>query len=99
MLSWRKISRPSSPAFCISEQVRARRSAYSSRAKCSAISSSLLLGELRQRAPVDRQRFGARGPASLGDQFLHVVANLVEPREPHAALALHIIEQLQRCLE
>src|SRR5215472_9889692 len=54
---------------------------------------SAVLGEFRKRAVIDRQCLDARAPAPFGDQLLHVVANLVETREPDAALLAHVVEQ------
>src|ERR1700740_3237696 len=100
MLSWRKISRPSSPAFCISPQTRLRRVANSSRVKCSAIRLAYRsLENSGEWALVEREGLVARRPAALGHQPLHVIANLVEPREPDAALGMHMIEQFQYRLE
>src|SRR5580693_10172636 len=96
MLSWRKIRRPSSPALAISARVRRWRSANSSRVKWSAICRcSPFFGEFGERALVERERLVARRPATLGHQLLHMVAHLVEPREPDAALGAHVVEQFQ----
>ena len=48
---------------------------------------------------VDREGLVARCPAPLRHQLLHMVAHLVEPREPDAALAVHIAEKFQHRLE
>src|SRR5271155_6129606 len=100
MLSWRKIRRPSSPALAISAQAHLRRAANSSRVKWSAICPcSPFFGEFGERALVERERLVARRPAPLGHQPLHVVAHLVEPREPDAALCAHIVEKFEDRLE
>src|SRR5271155_2802214 len=100
MLSWRKIRRPSSLALAISARVRRWRSANSRRVKWSAIRPcSPFLGEFGERALVERERLVARGPASLRHQPLNVIAHLVEPREPDAALCAHIVEKFEDRLE
>src|SRR5215831_10584131 len=60
---------------------------------------SAVLGEFRKRAVIDRQCLDARAPAPFADQLLHVGADLVETREPDAALAAHIVKQFERRLE
>jgi hypothetical protein len=46
-------------------------------------------------ALVEREGLVARRPAALAHQLLHVVAHLVEPREPDTALGAHIVEKFE----
>src|ERR1700736_3489543 len=52
-----------------------------------------------ERTTVDWEALVARCPAPLRHQLLHMVAHLVEPREPDAALRAHIVGKFEDRLE
>src|ERR1700730_4688975 len=52
----------------------------------------------RERALIERECLVTRRPASLRHQLVHVVTHLVQPREPDAALAVHIAEEFEHRL-
>ena len=60
---------------------------------------SPVFGEFGERAFVYRECLVARRPTARGHQLLHVVASLVEPREPDAAFSMHMIEEFEDRLE